>query len=223
MIIISKFHDYYDPVQRVALDKSIVYKRKISTVKSTIPGQFVNDIPLCTNFKDKKDIITNIIGFCGKIYCNVKAFGINCYTYNDLYLVLKKKNRLNLIDEHYHYSYFSKERIEYFIKQYHDKKHLSDIFIKHHTPVFAIEDAKEKIEYNPYYKPEKTQRIEITINPELKQYHFAKIKDPYTAYQDIAMYLSGVLGDKEKSISTISDKDMLYKKGFDEWSFKKKV
>ena len=48
-----------------------------------------------------------------------------------------------------------------------------------------------------------------------------RIKNSYSAFQDIYMYISGVLGNTEKNMVQISDKDMLYKRGFNKWSFKK--
>jgi len=55
----------------------------------------------------------------------------------------------------------------------------------------------------------------------LKQYAFARMADPFTAFQEIQMYISGVLGTNENDMVQISDTDMRDAKGHDNMSFKK--
>lgn len=57
-------------------------------------------------------------------------------------------------------------------------------------------------------------------NAELKDLGFASVMDPFTAYQEISSYVSGVLGVESIEPVIISDKSQLIKKGFDEKSFK---
>lgn len=57
-------------------------------------------------------------------------------------------------------------------------------------------------------------------NAELKDLGFASVVDPFTAYQEISSYISGVLGVESVEPVVISDKSQLIKKGFDEKSFK---
>jgi len=59
------------------------------------------------------------------------------------------------------------------------------------------------------------------INPVLKDYEFYKIFDSYQAFQEIQMFISGVLGSKEKDIIMIEDKYKIASHGFDKWSFRK--
>ena len=59
------------------------------------------------------------------------------------------------------------------------------------------------------------------INPSLKTYNFQEVIDPFTLYQEIEMYLGGVLGNKEV-IPEMADKDKVVSHGFDpKWSFRK--
>ena len=46
--------------------------------------------------------------------------------------------------------------------------------------------------------------------------------DAYGIYQEIEMYMGGVLGSQEKETIEISDKDKRDSKGFDNYSFKKR-
>jgi hypothetical protein len=55
----------------------------------------------------------------------------------------------------------------------------------------------------------------------LKDVEFFRVFDPHTTYQEIFMYISGVLGGNMKEIPEMSDDDMRDSKGFDKWSFRK--
>lgn len=50
---------------------------------------------------------------------------------------------------------------------------------------------------------------------------FYKLKDPFTTFQELDMYISGVLGQQGKEVDNISDKDRIHQRGFDEYSFRK--
>ena len=102
----------------------------------------------------------------------------------------------------WHESYgWNKTKDEFFDKQTWSK--YKNLFIDKKVPLFALTNEK------------------IILNANLKDYRFAKIKDPFTAFQDIMMYISGVLGVGEPEMVEISNNDMRDKKGFDDWSFKK--
>lgn len=60
----------------------------------------------------------------------------------------------------------------------------------------------------------------VEINPILKDLDFAGVVDPFTAFQEISMFLSGVLGINEPEMIEISDKHKRDAKGFDDKSFK---
>lgn len=55
----------------------------------------------------------------------------------------------------------------------------------------------------------------------LKALGFAKALDPYTAYQELSMWVGGVLANPERPTAELSDEDKIAKRGFDEWSFRK--
>lgn len=60
----------------------------------------------------------------------------------------------------------------------------------------------------------------LVVNPCLRDIGFQSILDPYTCFQEISMYLSGVMGCTEKDVIEVSDVTQKYKKGFDDNSFK---
>lgn len=55
----------------------------------------------------------------------------------------------------------------------------------------------------------------------LRSIEFYKAVNAFEAYQEIDMYLSGVLGQANKDTVNISDKDRVAQHGYDEWSFRK--
>lgn len=62
--------------------------------------------------------------------------------------------------------------------------------------------------------------VALHTNDELTKVDYMKVVDPYMAYQEIAMYISGVLGVGEPDTLDISDEDMRDEKGFFDMSFK---
>lgn len=56
----------------------------------------------------------------------------------------------------------------------------------------------------------------------LKEYKFMKVLDPYTAMQELSMWVGGVLPKDGPDMVTITDEKTLVRKhGFDKWSFRK--
>lgn len=60
----------------------------------------------------------------------------------------------------------------------------------------------------------------VTFLPTLKDYQFYKVKDAFTAMQELSMYIGGVIPRQEKEVVTISDKDRIAQHGFDKLSFR---
>ena len=63
-------------------------------------------------------------------------------------------------------------------------------------------------------------KTNMRLNPRLSDFGFARVLDPFTAYQELRMWLSN-LTNPEKPIPYVSDQDMLLAKGFDKFSFRK--
>lgn len=60
----------------------------------------------------------------------------------------------------------------------------------------------------------------ITVNPVLKDIQFYKVKDAFQTFQEISMFVSGVLPRQGKEMIELDDKIKRDKHGFDEKSFK---
>lgn len=61
----------------------------------------------------------------------------------------------------------------------------------------------------------------IILNPCLNDLGFQKTVDPWTLFQEMSMYVGGVLKRQDAMLCEISDKDRIAQHGFDKWSFRK--
>jgi hypothetical protein len=59
------------------------------------------------------------------------------------------------------------------------------------------------------------QYSKVIVNPCLKEYGFQKFMDPYTAFQEISMFMSGVLTNNPEPPNTQTDKAKVTSHGFD--------
>ena len=61
----------------------------------------------------------------------------------------------------------------------------------------------------------------LFYNPILKDYEFFKVVDAFQAFQELSMFISGVLGGQSPKMVEISDNIRIEKHGFDKMSFRK--
>jgi hypothetical protein len=238
MRIISKFKDYYDSASSFGIDLERVYNReqkeieikKISgnTALKKYPNFRSNVRGYTANQNNKiTDVEAMVLGFCGQmiplVKVSYKAEQNQIYSDREHLFFYDFNSYINFLKEHNlkfsgyfsHYSFRNEVSFdilheqgakEFFNYRYGE---LQDIFAEHHTPLFL------------YINEDHGYEQKILINPKLKDIHFGKIKDAASCFQEIFMYISGVLGNVEKDLIQISDKDMLKQKGFDNYSFKK--
>ena len=215
MRIFSKFHDYYDIGLSRGHDDRILYVRQEKKMGSE-PSSMQY-----TGVKSGSYGCSGItIGFCGKIYSLVEFRFYNgisgvtdiqfCYSIEELTNEFKKFGIPVSTDVNGKYRMYSEiGRYQKFFEtgksttygvQY--KRNLQDIFIKNKVPIFRIDGPQ------------------ITLNPILKDVKFFRIFDSYSAYQEIEMYIGGVLGSIGKEIPKVSDEDRFAAHGFDKQSFR---
>ncbi len=235
MRIISKHRDYYDTVQAYGIDTTSTYIRKIKEFDSdsnelTLIRKllFPNETYLHRNVDWYKNNETfdvedfKVIFFCGKIYpffvfkktVNWKTTYFNCYNFEAVDSTIRKygkkhiknswinkKNPTGLRFNRYIPKKLVKERLAVNV----DEQVLLDLHHKFEVPYFMYSDSKNK----------------IIFNQNLKEQSFYKIYDTFTAYQEIDMFLSGILGGQSPKIIELDDSMRKAKHGFDDWSFKK--
>lgn len=210
MLIVSKFRDYYDVGMRLSMDKSVVYERKTVEVAKGF---------LAVHKHSSMDSWYGmVIAFCGKFYPFV--YRVNDYKIDKIIWDVEEAV-VSLPRSRYRF-YWDSDRLdsEAGVRKFFDRKYpeLENLFHEHRAPIFGFEPSR-----NRRWGNQKKELYEsLTINPNLKDIEFYKVKDPITAFQDIFMFMSGVIGAPPKPTKPIDDKVMAASKGHDgEYSFKK--
>ena len=240
MLIVKKYHDYYDTAMGFdGIDKTCVYERnpvieenkyEISQLKHRFAGDKVGwrHGPYSVDYREflKRDndtplTVPFVIGFCGKTYVGYHfQWGDSYYDNIRTEIVYGPDDFFKLqpftnSQKKYSSDKQNKEITEKYFTKFHNKEH-SDLFIKYHVPIFVYDFGTGFIQEGIHRTSKAFQ-----TNPNLSQYEFYKLFDAPTAFQEIQMFLQGVLGNKEKITVVISDQNKLLQHGFDpKWSFR---
>jgi len=230
MLLVSKFNDYYDSCIGYGVDKSVVYKRETeedrldnpSVIPSTLRSSYQIEYSYSSDRLRRDWRGFSVLSFCGKPYV---FYTKECYstTHTDtinknrcIYSLEELEKHLNKSDSK---DYFYRSKLNYAVRTFkilqRDSTDYLPLHFKHNSPILLFGHEANKIDSN--YR----DGSDMVINPRLKDIGFQKKVDPYAAFQDISMFISGVLGNTEKETVNISDKDLRDAKGFDKMSFKK--
>jgi len=98
------------------------------------------------------------------------------------------------------------------LREFRENVSLADteeILRKYHTPVIHFRDRKTV----------KTNLIEI--NPRLNKLNFQSVVDPYTAFQEIEMFVGSQLAVQRDPEVHVSDEIKAESHGFNKWSFRR--
>lgn len=242
MLILSKFKDYYDSSMGIhGIDKTIVYERVLQefelsykTFKSSSDFQTPNELKGV--FEKSKyfwyvhnfDIIKKndydfygifVVGFCGKYYLGFKFSEVNDKYYTEVnetitYDIDEIKSHIHNSKKH-GFRIKEHQRIDELFNEV-KKINTLDTFRKYNTPIFIY----YKNEGNRWNTPKEYTKSCFYVNPCLADYEFYKIFDAFTCFQEISMFMGGVLGSKEKEIIEVADKYKIQQHGFDKWSFR---
>lgn len=229
MKIISNFKDYYDSAAGLGIDESVIYVRKKEEIgrfpriaRPSIP--YVNHENMFDGFKLRKGfrrffgepekskssfyLTGYLIGVAGQIYSCLKITSRN---QSEKFKILHSLEEFNFVFEKvetkswYYRDLFMPEK--FFSAPLTDIKQ-KNFFQQYKVPVFNLE-----LTFNEHPL--------LIVNDQLKRLEFYKVIDPFTAFNNISGFISGILGSKENEIVKIDDKHLLFAKGFDNWSFKK--
>lgn len=204
MRIISKFHDFYDSIQRTGMDREVVYVRETKEITINQVSKIILD-----RYSSGWSTSMRYLGFCGHIYkCYVltHANEDNKYFW-DFDEFKAEAMRLQAASSYDFGRRWWKSSYDQFNEE--DPSKLIELFHEHQVPIFEIRHSSER------------NKHKLILNPCLKEYKFQTLKDPYSTYQDIFQYVAGVLNSRENKMVEISDEDKIHKHGFDKWSFRK--
>ncbi len=235
MYIIAKKKDYYDGVVgTMGVDKTLVYERETQEFEG-------DDIPVIferkkgywgisrtktpfhqMNYHYIKKEFRNIcdehsyfiIGFCGKLYIGWKLYRVinsndevsTEFTYDNEYIkkILEDKSWDGILSD----------SIDY-VQSFNALQIFRDL----KSPAFVYDSDYGRTYY--YKKRNNNHHSKFIINPLLKNYEFFKMFDSFQAFQEVSMFMGGVLGKGEKEITEVADKYKITQHGFNKWSFRK--
>lgn len=242
MRIVSKFKDYYDSAASFGVDMSQVFVRKSDTVDSHLAKSLYSDFFTKAPRKESRywsryyhskewSLQTELIGFCGSFYplfnftfCNkndkagVAVLTYQAFTMDDVISILEKHDKDFLGSEAWLTkdleSSVSKRRFLTTIE--HSKNLFSDeLFHKTKSPYWLVKQKERQ--------GDRVNGLPVVLNPVLKDLSFQKIKNPYSAYQEINQFYFGVMTSHGNEIPYIEDKYMVQSKGFDtKYGFRKR-
>jgi len=113
------------------------------------------------------------------------------------------------------YSNFLNRRNIVSICNQYDRKNLQGVCLAERSPILSIE-------LNPFCSYRPSQPFIYKKNPILRDISFQKILDPYTIYQEISMFIDGILPRQNLDTTELSDETKIAKRGYDKWSFRTK-
>jgi hypothetical protein len=195
-----------------------VYERKTEIIENALHKLEIftwDDHCIYWDDWNKSNTIHEIeaIGFAGVIYPYVKVVSSNYHT-KDRYIFdsdemdiffaeYSKEGRRHHIRDNYSYkNAYEKMR---------NNKFLQSLFLKYKVPIF-------RVIHDHYWRDSK---YGLEVNPELKPLDFVRVLDPYTAMQELHMYLNNELAlESQGTVPVGSDEVIRDSKGFYDYSFK---
>jgi len=240
MRVISKFKDYYDSaIGYGGIDNTTVYVRALeeSTVEK-FNHKFHNKHNTRRTFTYRNGdytwgMVSGSLFFCGKEYpyyrfdlgtdnsvdkngyptnnygkSIVKTFfgGVHDEEMFELFTnkdYIKSSGRINTPEDYF------KETITTH-KNFH-KENYEDVHLEYKSPIIDVRKSTRRDE------------ICVTVNPILSDLGFARIINPFEAFQEINMYMNGPLCSRQEvEPEPLSEKYSVLRHGMDKWSFRRK-
>jgi hypothetical protein len=217
MRIISPFRDYYDTAQGFGADQTRLFLRKpenIAVNKLMVPHELAS---VCANVRTWGDTRWSAslvpIVFCGKLYhalrlrtsnYSMQAYNVSealCYTLASAQNWAKDKGTDEM-------RAFISRRIKKGDLPLDNQGTTLSIpwLIENNAPILVCDNQN----YEGF----------LVKNAKLAELQFFKQFDPVQAYQELDMYLSGILAAENKPMVQISDKIRAQQHGFDCYSFR---
>jgi len=236
MLIISKKNkDYYDGVVgTMGIDKTLVYNREMVANEdpSSFPKPFASNKGYIRKAENPFRSFTNngyslkkgskyednspfIVGFCGELYIGWKFYReVKDYFNTELKTFITYD--LEFIKDQLNHKSWNSDLLNDI--EYITKYNPIEIFRKIKSPIFIYDSDYDK----QFIRPYNHRRNEVFItNPTLKNYEFYSVRDSFSAFQEIQMFIGGVLGRGEKEIKEVEDKYKIPQHGFDKFSFRR--
>jgi len=248
MRILSKFHDYYDGVMAHGMDKELVYVReqKVRQVDEEHVSFFENVNEWMFGCPNGYTIEPGVVLFCGKQFpffrlifnefdmSRSKPITMYPYDVKNTDMFANQTYTKYMLDQYYGTNLTGKNRIykksrsmrkrttyrekieKFFTSVPFKQRNVDEFHYIEKSPVIIIEENHTKGFDLGGFGYSKI----ITINPCLRDVEFYKVVHAFTAFQEISMFLGGVLGVGTPKMVAVSDIVRAHKHGMDKTSFR---
>jgi hypothetical protein len=228
MRIISKKRDYYDSVMAHGQDQTVVFVRNaeeldLKNIPKEVNGKLwsYDFIGTHSNSEVSIQFSPNTIVFCGKTYrsvtciCTTKTVPPKkevkvFYNYDD---IVEYAKTYGIEVKHKTWYWNPTDPASFFNPT--GTKVLEEFCIKNRYSILTYADMKQMEEYG--YSAEH----KLIANGYLDKMQFFRVMDSFAAYQELDMFISGVLPQSSAMPIQIADKDRITQRGFDKYSFRK--
>ena len=246
MRIISKFQDYYDSALAFGHDATIVFERKESSIRIDqrtpenseyhfmIPSlgarsarrRWWSNDPIANHKGFEFAFYPFTVAFCGKLYRGIdiryqKIGACDEWTSNCFYDAESYTEQLS----RYGIDYTDKRSRSYSWEKFPKGSPLCKDEVKEYFSTTGIDYvsffAERGYSIAVCHHEEHETGMTVRFDTILKDYKFYRVFDPYTAFQELDMFISGVMTRDGNPMAGISDTDLRNKHGFDKMSFKK--
>lgn len=122
--------------------------------------------------------------------------------------------------------YFNEENLDKIyrkVAEFNEQKNFTQYHLDAGAPIIAAIDCLTNVRVGIHGETRQSYSTKFKVNPELKKLNFASAVDPYTAFQEVSMYLSGVIGIGEPETIDVSNESKIAKHGYNENSFRHPV
>lgn len=245
MKIVGPIKDYYDVSMQHGIDTDLIFVRTPSTInvikskpQFTVHEQLFSklllintqrwsSVPILPTFFEKNNSVCSsrqfVVGFCGKAYYGMELT-VNSNQQSITYYIYDYEHFEQIIELHPEIKKENNNWPKWMMRSWEDTQPLIKQYFKNSGDKDYVADYlnEQKIAYFIIWPMDKNTGYicEIEHHPLLKRINFSKIVDPFTAYQEISMFIGNIPKDPNMMV-TLTDKEELFKKGFYEMSFKK--
>ena len=239
MRIFSKFTDYYDGSQRFGFDETCLYQRtmrddltksEIDQVKKVLTDIDFQNLDLHTRYYSGETSFNFddfVILFCGKLYRGITtqrlSYGLEtslqkffCYNEKQVESFLRKSVPAKEFDR------YLTGKTNLRIRTLAFTRNGIDIFFEKNGQEFQqIIDLQQELKIPVImFKGDYWRTPKVIYNPILRELEFNKLVDSFQAFQELQMFISGVLGGRSPAMVEISDEIRAEKHGMDKTSFR---
>lgn len=214
--------DYYDTAMAYGADPDLVFDRTGFTVDED-DCPFFTDFGLELKYKgrwyDRRrndginfKIVT--VFFAGKLYAGIRVYenyltGTKFFWDEEKFLAYLEENDFKIGEKTWIWNAHKTTEFE-FMKRDADKKELDWAVTNKVAIATHIEENRGS-----------KKRYWTCNSANLKDVGFPKVLDPYTAFQELSMFVGGVLPRDPNPMVELTEKEVVAKHGFNKWSFRR--